>query len=515
MRSDPGPAGLISPIPLIPSNAAVVSTLVEDIAAFFDDGSSALQRLVARIPLFFEVDRAYIARISPDGVRFTVTQATTGEWGDLLGYTQSVARLPAYVRGSLKSGVQGSISDCPLFPFTPQQRRMLWFQGIGATVVTPIPSAGKLIGALVVDVFKGPRQWELTTLDALKSLAEAVGARFALARLGDHLSTDERDPVNDTARLNLLANIAQLLERSNDPAATSSAIAVALDNLPFVASAKFSKLENISKAGREALASEHLMVRSDGSDTKVVLPIVCDGERFGAIELTLSTPRLAAPDEQFLRTAGVFASNAFASAVRRARPREAALLDILTGLLNYRSINEVLVESVHAAKSGNRNLSACLFDIEGLDEINRLHGYAVGDDVVSYVGHALGSAIGDRGTAGRVGGGNFLAIFPGQTSDDATVGAQMFVERVARQGPSHLPPIGLTSGVAAFPLNAHGHDDLLRAARLALYAAKAAGKNKTVAAQANDATWMRMARDAFVKIVSGQQLPIEPTPRPK
>ena len=96
---------MINPTPILPSYSSTVASLIEDLSAFFDDGSAGMQRLVSRIPLLLGADRAYIGRISPDGVRFAVTQASGGDWPDLLGYTQSVARLPAFARGSLKSGV--------------------------------------------------------------------------------------------------------------------------------------------------------------------------------------------------------------------------------------------------------------------------------------------------------------------------------------------------------------------------------------------------------------------------
>ena len=209
MRSDPGLTAPITPAPQIPANS---------------------QRLVSRLPLLLEVDRAYIARVSPDGVRFTVTQASRGDWPDLLGYTQSAARLPAFARGAIKSGVQATIDDALTFPFTPQQRI-----------------------------------WDFLVLDACRSLAAAIGARLALSKLGDHLVTDERDPIHDMQSLNVMANVAHLLETSDDPGATSAEIVEALEALHFVVSLK------------------------DGV-THVGLALLNEGERFGGIELELMAP---------------------------------------------------------------------------------------------------------------------------------------------------------------------------------------------------------------------------------
>ena len=56
----------------------------------------------------------------------------------------------------------------------------------------------------------------------------------------------------------------------------------------------------------------------------------------------------------------------------------------------------------------------------------------------------------------------------------------MMVERVTKNVPPHLPQIALSIGVSAFPLDATGHDDLVRFARLALYVAKGGGHNRVV-----------------------------------
>lgn len=510
MHRDSVKGELITPVPLLPSNSAVVRQLVDDLSAFYDDGSGVLQQMVARIPLFFDIMRAYVARISADAARFTVTQASGGVGSDLLGYTQSVARLPAYVRGALRTGVQGNIQDAKTFPLTPQQRRMIWYEGVGATVVTPIPARdGTAAGALIVDS-ASERKWEPATLEALRMLAEAIGARWALASLGDHLVTDDGEPDPAAMRLNVLANAIEQLETASDPPEASDRIAGALAQLPFVASARFLAGATGEGLKLEALANERMTVREHRGTTTVMLPLVLEGERFGAIEIALveADARLSAADEQFLRMVMSLASRVFASALRRRRPRSEALSDAITGLPNYRAVHEGLVEGVHAARLGNRPLAIWLLDIEGLDEINRNHGYAVGDDCVGFIGHSLSAAIAPRGSAGRVRGGSFMCVFPGSSADEAAVSAKILVERLLKGTPGHLPPIALRVGVAAYPAHAASHDELIRYARLALFAAKREGRNHVVTANPGDERWVREARAAFVQIVTEQETPI-------
>ena len=508
MRSDPGLTAPINPAPQIPANSAVVTDLIEDLAPFYDDGAAGLQRLVSRMPLLLEVDRAYIARISPDGGRFTVTQSSRGDWPDLLGYTQSVARLPAFARGALRSGVQATIDDALTFPFTPQQRKMLWYGGLRGTVLTPIRSGGACIGALIVDVLKQQRIWDFLILDACRSLAAAIGARLALSKLGDHLVTDERDPDYDMQHLNVMANVAHLLDTSDDPGATSAEIVEALGALHWVRSARLAPADDEADVIRGAQASEGLIVTIKDGVTHVGLALLNEGERFGGIEFELVATSLSDVEEQFLRSVQTFAGSAYVSALRRARPRNEALYDSLTGLLNFRSINEQLVDAVHASKSSGRPVSVWLLDIDRLDGINRDHGYAIGDDVVSYVGHTLQTVVSSRGSVGRVGGGLYLALFPGMDHEEASVQGRMMVERITKNVPPHLPQIALSIGVSAYPIDAADHDDLIRFARLALYVAKSGGANRVATADPKNARWVSDARSAFVRTVTEQQMPV-------
>jgi diguanylate cyclase (GGDEF)-like protein len=508
VRSDPGLTAPINPAPQLPANSAVVTNLIEDLEPFFDDGAAGLQRLVSRIPLLLEVDRAYIARISPDGVRFTVTQASKGDWPDLLGYTQSAGRLPAFARGALKNGVQATIDDALTFPFTPQQRKMLWYGGLRGTVLTPIRSNGVWVGALIIDVLKQQRIWDFLVLDACRSLAGAIGARLALSKLGDHLVTDERDPIHDMQRLNVIANLAHLLDSSNDPGATSAEIVEALGALHWVRSARLAPADDEADVIRGAQASETLVVTTQDGATHVGIALLNEGERFGGVDLELAAASLTDVEEQFLRSVQTFAGSAYVSALRRARPRNEALYDSLTGLLNFRSINEVLVDSVHASKSSGRPVSVWLLDIDRLDGINRDHGYAIGDDVVSYVGHTLQTVVSSRGSVGRVGGGLYLALFPGMDHEEASVQGRMMVERITKNVPPHLPQIALSIGVSAFPIDAATQDDLIRFARLALYQAKGGGHNRVATADPKNPRWVSDARAAFVRIVTEQQMPV-------
>jgi diguanylate cyclase (GGDEF)-like protein len=506
MPADDGGSGPITPIPRLPSGSSVIATLIEDLFPYYDDGSDGIQHMIARLPLLLDVERAYIGRVSVDGKRLTVTQASAGDWPDLLGYTASVARLPVFARSSLKSGGQTGVADCASFPFTPQQRRMLFYAGTGATVLTPIPTAGGIAGALVIDHMRTQRKWDTATLESCKVIAEAIGARIALTRTGDHLAFEDVPAGREASRLNVLASLARMIDRATDPASAIADLVELIAGLTWVGAVRSYGATEVSAIIRDALAHETLVARAIGSKTLVGIPLLFEGQKFGGIEVMLEE-RLTDLDDQFWRSVQIFAGSAYANAVRRGRPRDETLTDALTGLANFRAINEKFAETVHEAKSSGRQVSAWFIDIEGLELLNATQGYAVGDDVVSYVGHTLGSIVNDRGAVGRVGGGLFLAVLPNMDAEESSVQARMTVERIVKNAPSHLPRVALTVGVSIYPSQATGYDDLIRSARLALYTAKSHGVNSVEIAKMKDADWLSDARASFIRIVTEHQMP--------
>ena len=193
--------------------------------------------MVARLPLLLDVDRAYVARISPDGVRFTVTQASTGDCaGDLLGYTQSVARLPAFVRGALRTGSRRPIQDALTFPFTPQQRRMIWYERPRGTGRHPDPLGRRRWSAPWSSTSSGSADMGLR--DPRRAAGRSPrrsGPGLPWRSSATTWSPTRRDAAPDEPmRLNVLANIADAAaRRSRTTRCDSAKIVDALAELPW------------------------------------------------------------------------------------------------------------------------------------------------------------------------------------------------------------------------------------------------------------------------------------------
>ncbi len=157
-----------------------------------------------------------------------------------------------------------------------------------------------------------------------------------------------------------------------------------------------------------------------------------------------------------------------------------ARVDALTGLLNRRGYQErAEVELARARRDGAR-LAVAAFDIDHFKHINDTWGHEVGDRVLARVGAVLRRQAREIDAVARVGGEEFLVLIAGGDLAHAHALAER-VRRDLQRGEEGLPPVLVSAGIdaAAAPPGVGG---LHRGADAALYAAKRAGRNRTVSA---------------------------------
>ncbi|MDV4156289.1 MULTISPECIES: GGDEF domain-containing protein [Rhizobium] len=163
--------------------------------------------------------------------------------------------------------------------------------------------------------------------------------------------------------------------------------------------------------------------------------------------------------------------------------RSAAQTDLLTGLYNRRGFEVAASALLTQAEHGSRWISVVLFDLDHFKKINDIHGHDAGDAVLRHVAGVARQNFRSFDLLVRHGGEEFLALLPDSTPDDAAIVAERV--RLAIEG-AEIP---LTSGdvlkvTASFGCAGRANEatnrnfeDLVKRADLALYAAKASGRN--------------------------------------
>src|SRR5262249_7836044 len=136
---------------------------------------------------------------------------------------------------------------------------------------------------------------------------------------------------------------------------------------------------------------------------------------------------------------------------------------------------------IEAHESGSP-IGVLVMDMDGLKQINDLHGHQMGGFTLTEVAGILRAELaGMPGEACRFGGDEVVAFLPGADRTAAPAVAERIraaVERHSFERDGVAVHTTISIGVAAHPEDGASPDVLFRAADQALYRAKAAGKNR-------------------------------------
>jgi len=161
-----------------------------------------------------------------------------------------------------------------------------------------------------------------------------------------------------------------------------------------------------------------------------------------------------------------------------------ALHDPLTDLPNRLLVLDRAEQLLARARRLDVPVIALFVDIDDLKQINDRHGHQVGDEVLRQVGARLKATLRDNDTVGRIGGDEFVMLVDSVGLDAAPALVAERILEVLRQ-PIAPPddaraPILLTASIGIAAGRPGSAEALLQDADLALYKAKAAGKNRYV-----------------------------------
>lgn len=164
---------------------------------------------------------------------------------------------------------------------------------------------------------------------------------------------------------------------------------------------------------------------------------------------------------------------------------ELAYYDPLTNLPNRRLLLDRLNQARIVATRNQVFGAVLLIDIDRFKSINDTRGHDVGDQVLMAVAQSLRSNLREMDTAARLGGDEFIVLIPdlGSDAENAMSALKMIADKlhVSISEPVNLNGIthSTTSsiGITLFSHKTQGTNELLKEADLALYQAKASGRN--------------------------------------
>ncbi|EDL50491.1 EAL domain-containing protein [Erythrobacter sp. SD-21] len=155
--------------------------------------------------------------------------------------------------------------------------------------------------------------------------------------------------------------------------------------------------------------------------------------------------------------------------------------DSLTGLANRHRMHKKLDSRLKHFRNDKRVCALMMLDLDRFKQVNDTLGHPAGDELLKQVAARLGQICGHLGEIGRLGGDEFLIMLPdvddrGDLGDLAARVIQMIAQPYSINGSRAI--IGVSLGIAIAPYDGLDAEELIKAADLALYAAKGGGRGQ-------------------------------------
>ena len=169
--------------------------------------------------------------------------------------------------------------------------------------------------------------------------------------------------------------------------------------------------------------------------------------------------------------------------------RTLAQTDALTGIPNRRGLELSLAREVSRARRAGTQLSIAIIDLDHFKRVNDEHGHEVGDLALVHLAGIMKSGTRDSDVLARFGGEEFVVLLPesdGRGAHFVIDRMRILLERTPLIASGARVALRFSSGIAELQPGEPA-ESALRRADQALYAAKHAGRNRVLIAEARAA----------------------------
>ncbi len=159
------------------------------------------------------------------------------------------------------------------------------------------------------------------------------------------------------------------------------------------------------------------------------------------------------------------------------RLQEMAYTDSLTHLYNRLHITHFLEAEIERARRYQSTFSLILFDLDYFKKVNDQHGHQTGDKILQQVARLVSNANREADILARYGGEEFMILASATGIDGAAKHAERLRNDIANHKFGLPQKITASFGVAEFDPQDDDINSLIRRTDIALYNAKARGRN--------------------------------------
>ena len=154
--------------------------------------------------------------------------------------------------------------------------------------------------------------------------------------------------------------------------------------------------------------------------------------------------------------------------------------DALTGLANRLLLTDRLQQAILANEQQRQQIALLFIDLDHFKQVNDTLGHSMGDELLKTVGRLLAEQLHKSATLARFGGDEFVVLLPRvEGCADAIAVAEKILSCLANMLPLEGASLTITPsiGIALHPNDGLEAEALLRNADIAMYRAKAQGRN--------------------------------------
>ena len=217
------------------------------------------------------------------------------------------------------------------------------------------------------------------------------------------------------------------------------------------------------------------------------LPMIAGGQLAGIVHLSIDPAAMDSPEtaHRIAQAEGYIDESLPVIEAKQLlhQLRESVLTDALTGLRNRRFLQEYAENLIATMQRRQKNIGLIMCDLDYFKRINDHYGHDAGDWVLRETAQTIRKSIRDSDLVIRFGGEEFLVALL-----DIETGSALEVGEKIRENVQNAPlmlakvPIGQTIslGVSELPRDTRDFWQAIKFADLALYRAKALGRNRTV-----------------------------------
>jgi diguanylate cyclase (GGDEF)-like protein len=246
-------------------------------------------------------------------------------------------------------------------------------------------------------------------------------------------------------------------------------------------------MESDLSQGRYFKTGENFYQR--GLRTVVYLPLIAKGSAIGSLIITSKRPD--AYSQRHIKILEQLTSQIampLENSLLYAKAEKKARIDELTGLLNRRSLDEMIDNEISRHSRYGGVFSLAILDLDSFKVFNDTFGHPAGDKLLRQVSNVIKGSIRNADRAFRYGGDEFAVLLPQTTIEAGLQVTERVRKSIAEEVNSGDIPVTISIGLASWPDDGIGHTDIIAAADVTLYRAKRSGGNQSCQASGALAT---------------------------